>query len=66
MKKIWGTGLISAKMKYLYAEFNKRVEAATRSYSATTNFLQYVYSVLLANKNRQKTQSKRLVHEYFS
>ena len=51
MKKSGGTGLISEKQKQkkkqaLYAEFNERVEAATKSYFATDDFLQYIYSVL--------------------
>ena len=58
MKKSGGTGLISEKQKQkkkqaLYAEFNERVEAATKSYFATDDFLQYIYSVLVA-KNHQK------------
>ena len=58
MKKSGGTGLISEKQKKqkkqaLYAEFNERVEAATKSYFATDDFLQYIYSVLVA-KNHQK------------
>ena len=44
-------------MEALYAELNERAEAATSSYSATDNFLQYIYSVLLA-KNHQKIQSR--------
>ena len=47
-----GTGLISEKVQALYAEINERVEAATSGYSATCNFLQYIYSVLVA-KNHQ-------------
>ena len=59
MKKSGGTGLISERKKKrkekqaLYAEFNERVEAATKSYFATDDFLQYIYSVLVA-KNHQK------------
>ena len=54
MKKKYGdTGLVSEKLEPLYAELNERVEAATSSYSATGEFLQYVYSVL-ATKNLQK------------
>ena len=43
-KKQMGTGLISEKTEALYAELNKRAEAATSSYSATGDFLQYIYS----------------------
>ena len=53
-------GLVSEKMEPLYAELNKRVEAATSSYSATG---EYIYSVLVA-KNHQKIQSRCLAHEF--
>ena len=56
-KKCRDTGLVSEKTEALYAELNERVEAATSSYSATGEFLQYIYSVLVA-KNHQKTRSK--------
>ena len=55
-------GLISEKMKVLYAELNEKAEAATRSYSVTGNSLQYIYSVPVT-KNHQNIQSKCLVHE---
>ena len=48
-----GTGLVFERTEALYAEFNKRVEAATSNYSAIGEFLQYIYSVLVA-KNCQK------------
>ena len=38
--------------------------AATSSSSVTGEFLQFIYSMLLA-KNHQKIQSKCLVHEFF-
>ena len=38
-------GLITEKMETLYAELNKRAKAATNCYSATGDFLQYIYSV---------------------
>ena len=44
-KKHVGTGLISEETEALYAELNERMESATSSYSATTDFLQYIYSV---------------------
>ena len=47
----------------MYAELNERVEAATRSYSATCEFLQHTYSVLVA-KNNQKIRSRCLAHEF--
>ena len=40
-------------MEALYAEPNERVETATSMYSETGDFLQYIYSVLVA-KNHQK------------
>ena len=62
-KKYGGTGLVSKKTEALYAEINKRVEAATSSYSATGEFLQYIYSVLVP-KNHQKIRSRYLFHEF--
>ena len=46
-------GLISEKTEVLHAKLNERAEAATSSYSVTTDFFQYIYSVLVA-KNPQK------------
>ena len=51
--KYGGTGSISEKKEALYAELNKIVGAATSSYSATGEFLQYIYSVLVV-KNHKK------------
>ena len=48
----------------MYAELSKRAEAAVSSYSATGDFLQYIYSVLVA-KNHQEIQFRCLVHEFF-
>ena len=62
-KKYGGTGLISKKTEALYAELNKRVQAATSSYSAAYDFLQYIYSVLVT-KNYQKIRSKCLFYEF--
>ena len=62
-KKYGSTGLISEKTEALYAELNKTVKAVTSSYSATTDFLQYIYSVLVT-KNRQKIRSRCLVYEF--
>ena len=50
-------------MEALYAELSKRAEAATSSYSATGDFLQYIYSVFVT-KNHQKIRSGCLVHEF--
>ena len=63
MKKNRGYGVVCEKTEALYAELNERVEAATSSYSATGEFLQYIYSVLVA-KNHQKIRSRCLVHEF--
>ena len=62
-KKYGGTGLISEKTAALYAELNKRVKAATSSYSVTGNFLQYIYSVPVT-KNPQNIRSRCLVNEF--
>ena len=56
MTKYGSTGLISEKMEALLVELNKRAEAATSSYLATDNFLQCIYSVLVAT-NHQKLRS---------
>ena len=37
-KQYWRSGIISEKAEALYAELNKRVEAATSSYSAIGSF----------------------------
>ena len=58
-----GTGFLSEKKEALYAEFNERAEAATSSYSTTSNILQYIYSGFLA-KSGQKNQSECLVHKF--
>ena len=55
-KKYGGTGLVSEKMEAFYAELNETKAAAPSSYSATGEFLRYVYFVLVA-KNYQKIQS---------
>ena len=59
LKNMGGAGLISQKMEALFVELNQRAEAATSSYSATGDFLQYIYSVLVA-KNHQKIRSRCL------
>ena len=63
----WGkygsTGLIFEKTEALYVELNERAEAATSSYSAPGDFLQYIYSVLVA-KNQKKIRSRCFVHEF--
>ena len=48
--------LISKKTEALYA-LDKRMEATTCSYSATGEFLQYIYSALVA-KNYQKISNQ--------
>ena len=56
-------GLISEKTEALYTELNERTEAATSRYSATGNFLQYIYPVLVA-KNHQKIRSRCFFHKF--
>ena len=46
-------GLNSEKPEALYSELYKRGEAATSSYSAIGDFLQYIYFTLVAS-NHQK------------
>ena len=55
-------GYFVKKAEALRAEINERTEAATSSYSAKVDFLQYIYSVLVA-KNHYKI---RLWCLYFS
>ena len=50
-------------MEDLYAEPNKRAEAATGSYSAACDFSQYIYYVLVA-KNHEKIRSGCLFQEF--
>ena len=47
------TGLLSEKKEALHVELNERAEAPTGSHSAQVDFLQYIYSVLVA-KNHYK------------
>ena len=63
MKKKWGMGLFSEKTEPYYVELNERVEAAIISYSATGEFLQYIYLVLVA-QNHQKIRSRCSVYEF--
>ena len=46
--EVWGYFL---KKQTLHAELNKRAEAATCSYSAAVDFLQYIYLVLVAKNH---------------
>ena len=62
-KKCRCTGLVSEKTEALYAELNKGVKAANSSSSATSEFLQYICSVLVA-KNQQNIQLRCFVHEF--
>ena len=55
--------LIDDFFEALYAELNERPEAATSSYSATDEFLQYIYSLLMV-KNNRKVRSRCLVHQF--
>ena len=49
--------------EFLKVELNKRTKAATSGYSTVGNFLQCIYSTLVA-KNHQKFWSRCLVHEF--
>ena len=44
-------GILSEETETLHAELNERVEAATHSYSAAVDFLQYIYLVLVAKNH---------------
>ena len=44
-------GLLSEEAEALHAKLSKRAEAATSSYSAAVDFLQYIYSVLVATNH---------------
>ena len=46
-----GTGIISEKAEAMHVELKERVEAATNSYSAAAEFLQYIYQVLAAKNH---------------
>ena len=48
-KKYRGTGLLSEKTEALHEQLNEKAEAATGSYSTDVDFLQYIYSMLVAN-----------------
>ena len=41
-------GLLSEETEALHTELTKRAEAASSSYSAAVDFLQYIYLVLVA------------------
>ena len=51
MKKKWGYGVLSEKTEALHEELNERVKVATSGYSAEVDFLQYIYSVLVAKNH---------------
>ena len=44
-------GLLSEKPEALHAELNKGAEVATSSHSAEVDFLQYIFSVLVAKNH---------------
>ena len=51
-KKYVGTGLISEKKNGSFVcKPNERVEPATSSYSARSDFFKYIYSVVVANNH---------------
>ena len=61
-----GTGQLSEKTEALDAELSKREEAVTISYSAAVDFLQYIYSVLVAkNMIQSRCSSGIFLHIYF-
>ena len=55
--------MISEETEALYVELKERAEAATSSYSASSDFSKYNYSVLVA-KNQEKIRSRYLDHEF--
>ena len=55
-------GLIPDKTEALYAELKKERKQPPVVILAAGDFLQYIYSVLVA-KNYRKIRSRRLVHE---
>ena len=57
-------GLFFEETEAMRAKLSKRPEAASLSYSAAVDFIQYIYSVLVA-KNYKKILSKCLAHEFF-
>ena len=61
-KKIWNMGLISQKTRALHLELNERANVATNSYSATGNFLQYIYYVLVAKNHLKINQSVQFIN----
>ena len=62
-KKNGVKGLISEKTEVLYAERNKKAEAAFGSYFTTGDSLQYIYSGAMT-KNHRNIRSRYLVHEF--
>ena len=58
-----GTGLISERTEVLYTGLNEREEAATGSYSVTSDSLQYICFVPVT-KNHRNIRSICLVHEF--
>ena len=43
--------VLSEKTKALHVELNKRAETVTSSHPAEVDFLQYIYSVLMAKNH---------------
>ena len=48
---MWIRGQFLKKVEVLYGELKERAEPATSSHSATSSFLQYIYSVLVAKNH---------------
>ena len=51
MKKYACTRQLFSKTEALHAELNERAEAAISIYSAEVDFLQYIYSMLVAKNH---------------
>ena len=51
VEKSMGTGLLSEKTDILHVKLNERAEGANSSFSATVDFLQYIYLVLAATNH---------------
>ena len=51
---VWGEFL--KKTEAFYAEVNERAEAATSSYSATDNFLRYIFFVPVTENHKKSNQ----------
>ena len=64
-KTIGGMGLIFERTEALYTELNERAEAASSRYSATCDFLQFIYFVLVAKNPIKVFSSWIFFRRYF-